>query len=512
MKAQDKNAGGMGPTLPPVRKKGISWIASVGAIVAVVLVISVSVLVIARLAHRRSDSTQGLPLGEWTLVLSGYTLTSLAAARSNPAVLYACVTQALAGTQVQGLPSREYGENNNPTYTILHSTDFGTHWQDVGAKAGFVGHCQLTINPADSTEIYVVSGPEHVSNGTPSADILKHSTDSGQTWKSIQPTLHVPSLHSPIAWQVQQISMVGNRLLGLQPIPDSIPHSQQRNVLQFVRLVTSTDGGFTWTVLDNQFQAAKLGVRGYASDPSNANTIYELVGRPLSGGPVSRSEPPSTPVPPYGTDGDLYRTTDGGVQWQLVLKRLPFGSEELASYKTQVIYAGGTASPLPLAGVLPRYPSSVTAYRPSGAGSFNLYVSSDGGVTWRETAPLLSISYVQNWFVGPDGRIYAYGGGFTSGTPDRQLTATATLVPQSTPRRGEAIPTRGSPTTQVPTMTPSPASHNTIESYDPTTDKWSELSEPPTQGALLAVTPARAGGGNILWFMASTGALYRNTL
>ncbi len=476
MKAQDKNNGGMRPTPPPAHKKGISWIAGVGAIIAVALVISVSVLVFARLAQYRSDSTQGLPLGQWTLVLSGYTLTSLAAARSNPAVLYACATQAQASTQVQGLPFSGHGEDNNPTYTILHSTDFGTHWQDVGAKAGFVGHCQLTINPADRNDVYVVSGPEHVSTGTPSSDILTHSTDGGQTWKIIQPTLHVPSLQSSIAWQVQQISMVGNRLLGLQPIPDNIPQSRQRNVLQFVRLVTSTDGGFTWTVLDNQFQAAKLGVRSYAIDPSNSNTMYELVGRPLSpiGGPAPRSEPPSTPVPPYDTNGDLYRTTDGGAQWQLVFKSLPFGSEvQLASNKSQVIYAGGSASPLPLAGVLPEHPFSRAPYQPSGAGSFNLHVSSDGGATWRETAALLSISYVQSWFVGPDGQVYAYGGGFASGTP---------------------------------------ASHNTIERYDPTIDKWSELNGPQAQGTLLAVTPTRASGGSILWFMASMGALYQYRL
>lgn len=499
MKARDKNAGGMRPTLPPARKKGISWIASAGAIAAVVLVISVCVLVFARLAQRGSGSTQGPHLVGWILVLSGYTLTSLAAARSNPAVLYACAT-------------RGDGLGNNPIYTILQSTDFGTHWQDIGSKAGFVGHCQLTINPADSNDIYAVTGSAGVSNGTPSSDILKHSADGGKTWKNIQPTLHIAGPQFPIAWQAQQINMVGDRLLGLQSVPAGIPQPQQSRVLQLVRLVTSVDGGYTWTVLDNQFQATKLAVRSYTVDPTNSKAIYELVGRPLlPGGPASRSEPPPTPVAPYNTDGDLYRTTDGGVQWQLVLKSLPFGSEvRLASNKPQVIYAGGSPSPLPLAGVRPRYPSSVTAFRPGGAGSFNMYVSSDGGVSWRETAPLLSIPYVQRWFAGPDGRVYAYGGGFAGGTPDRQLTAAATPAPPSTPDRGEAAPMRGSPTKQVPTITPSPASYNAIESYDPSTDKWSELSGPQTQGTLLAVTPVRVGGDSLLWFMASTRALYRS--
>ena len=69
----------------------------------------------------------------------------------------------------------------------------------------------MAINPADSNELFAAG--EGVSNGQ-ATGILKHSTDGGETWTTIQPQLNVPGTQSAQVWHVQQLSMVGGRLFG----------------------------------------------------------------------------------------------------------------------------------------------------------------------------------------------------------------------------------------------------------------------------------------------------------
>ena len=238
-------------------------------------------------------------------------------------------------------------------------------------------------------------------------------------------------------------------------------------------MVTSTDGGQQWTVLDEPFRSAVLEVRSYAVDPSNANTIYELVGRLLSGIIPKGSQPASTSttfVAPSGADGDLYKTIDGGIHWQRVLQGLPSGSAvQLVPGQPTTLYAGGTVRPLPAganqsgASFQGSSPSSLSAI-----GSFSLHVSSDGGVTWRGIPSLPAKTFVQSWFVSIGARVFALSGGS--------------------------------------------ASKSTIYSYDPSTKTWSEIGPPQPSGSLLAVTTSKATNGVALWFQSSAGGqahLYR---
>lgn len=499
MKIQDTGAASQQAAhSSPPRPKRSRWLAGVGAIIVVILVVGLSALVFAQLRQRQSGQTTPTPpTSQWKQVLKGYTLTSLVAARSNPAVLYACAIRETLGTTSQ---------SNQDVLTILRSADFGDHWQDAGGGAALGNTCQLAINPTDNNEIYAVS---NVSNSLNPA-LLKHSTDGGQTWHTILPVLHVPSLQAPVLWSVQQIQIEGNHLFGMQwmtprPAPVGPPARPIPNLLP--RLVTSADGGHNWTIIDNQFAAQRLGVHSFAVDPNNPDTIYDLVGFSLF--PLNlRVVPTYDPLPVSGLNQELFKTTDGGTTWQPVLKNILYGSQvQLAAGNPQVIYVGGTIGPLPL---IPNAPQTAS---PILIGSFHLQMSTNNGSNWQNVTIPADMQSIQNWFVSPAGQVYASPTIPFTGQPTAvvgtAVPATVVPFPTGNPQSGSvgADVSRPSPmyrpssVVAVHALTTPVTSSQFIRRYDPITNSWSNVTRPPTQGFMLQLTSAQATSGAILWFV-----------
>ncbi len=455
------------PAEPDGRRKGRSRLAYLGAVLVVALIIGVSATVFSLWRVRHGSGTTLSPFGQtavppsgqWVQALNGYSVTALKAVQSNPAVLYACAVHGSlkAGYDVQ--------------YTIMRSSDFGSHWQDVGSNAAISGSCQLAVNPANSNELYVVSGPKSASGSGAIAYTLKHSADGGQTWTTISPTLHSSDIPTGIPWNVQQLTFAGNALFGTQWVPTeaAFPHPEfmPDGSFPMARLVESTDGGHTWAVIDRYFDATRQGARSYAVDPSDPRTIYDVVGAgwPI---PVARGQENSVPV--YGLNEALYKTTDGGATWTLLLNNLQFvSSVQLASGSPNIVYVAGTQGLFPREG----QQGSVTeqpqasSYR-FGLGNFLLRVSSNGGTHWRTVTKDSQLMAVLNWFVSPDGQLYT----------------------RSTVVEGGAK----------------------IVRYNPATDTWSDVTPIPTSQTLIAVTPGDANNGAILWAVSSGNeqpALYR---
>ncbi|HLX57762.1 MAG TPA: sialidase family protein [Ktedonobacteraceae bacterium] len=499
MQTQHKNTvdklATMQATPPAGPRNRHAWLTGLGAFIVVLLVIGASITVFT-LVGQRQDNHQHTPTpvaGQWKQVQSGYLFYSMQAAPSNPAVLYACATA-----------SSGVSNTNNSSIVILRSADFGDHWQNVGANVAYGGYCDLAINPTNANDLYAIFG----SNASQPSTAFKHSTDGGQTWTSITPALRTPGINTLVPWSVQQLYYDGHNLYGMQwiiPYPTPTPKQPEPAFLnRLARLVTSSDGGHTWSIIDGQFTAQGLGVQDYVVDPEHPGTIYEIAGKPLY--PVEiRPTPTNDILPVFGLNQQLFKTTDNGASWRSLLTGLPYASQvQLASNNPQILYVGGIARALPLGTGRDTTPPYVI-------GSFHMQVSVDGGANWRQLATTPDEQVVQSWYVSADGHLYT-SPTMTFRMPGVQPTAIiGTVVPVSPPTKvfGTPLPVGTAngamPDIQLPSGT-------SILSYNPVNNTWSPVTTPPTYGDLLQVTPADAHGGAILWFMGvpnSHYALYR---
>jgi len=504
MKMQETGSAGqqVTPSLP-ARPKRRHWLAGIGTIIVVVLLVGLSALVFAQLRQHQAGQTSPIPpTAHWKQVLKGYTLISLTSARSDPAIVYACAIRETPNVTPQ---------SDTSAITILRSADFGDHWQDIGGSVIAGNTCQLAVNSANSNDIYAVS----YGNSMPNPLQLKHSQDGGKTWETIQPAMHVSSLQTPVQWAIQQLQVEGNHLFGIQWItPRALPVGPPIHSIPYPylvpRLAASVDGGHNWTIIDNQFATQRLGVHSYAVDPNNPNTIYDLIGSSLL--PINlRSVPTYDPMPIIGINQELFKTTDGGATWQSVLKNIPYASQvQLASGNPQVIYVGGTMGPLPLLPGVPRqsYPFAI--------GSYHLQLSPDGGSTWQNVTIPSDMQSIQNWFVSSVGQVYASPtipfGIQPTVIPGTIQPSTPVPYPTSTPQTG-GIPSVGADLSRTsPIYRPSSlvyinsqATHfapsQFIRRYEPNTNSWSNVTSPPTTGFMLQLTSIQSTNGAVLWFV-----------
>jgi hypothetical protein len=328
--------------------------------------------------------------------------------------------------------------------TVLRSADFGNNWQDLGNKAQMSRNCELTINPNNSNEVYVGTSSAPATESQVPSYVLKHTTDGGNTWETFQPTVHGPGLQITLNWRGERLSFAGNRLYSLQrlpipPMPTPVGH-QGPLPTEWTRLVMSTDGGHTWGVLDNQFSSTWQSAGTYTVNPVNTNIIYEIVGLPgaTAGGPPQV---------------ELYKSADGGNTWQPLLKKIgvtPSVPEVfIASEKPDQVYISNTQCPASQA----FYTGGGPLVQPLAGGGFNLCMSSNGGINWKTITAPSGGSHID-----PQGRIYTW----------------AIFSPGSAIR---------------------------ISRYDPVSNMWSTVTNVPTDGSLMAVTPTSTNGNVALWFM-----------
>lgn len=509
----------------PSHPRRLSRLAGVGTIVVVALVVVASVILFTTWRGQR-PGTSTPAAGQWIHSLDGYSVSSLTAARSDPATLYACVSPFRSGGSsgaasgassstgsgsAASVPADSGGAASTGA-TIMRSTDYGAHWQDIGVNAGLHGTCMLAVDPSHSDHLYVIDAPASVSSGGNSASLLKFSTDAGRTWDTIAPQWDATIKNAKTPWTVQQLSMAGDKLYGLQwlqgqqdergdqggAIPDRIP---------VAHLVESSDGGHTWSVIKNTFSGPK-GVQRFVVDPTNPDTIYAVVGTPFYEGTPALPQG-KMPGGAYSLTRELYKTTDNGKTWTQLLKDLYYGADvQLASGKPSTVYAGGIIGPMPLGA---QSAADTASYVQSG-NEFKLRVSQDSGASWHDV-PLPSKLYpTQFWFVDEHGRLFVAASSINGTGGQGTDVASTAVAPPATPAvppgSGKAAPqidasnasTDAAPPDQYAYAKVDQVSGTTqIQWYDPASGAWSNPLQAPIYGSLIAITPAGTANQTIVW-------------
>jgi photosystem II stability/assembly factor-like uncharacterized protein len=244
---------------------------------------------------------------------------------------------------------------------VWRSTDFGSTWVPLFDQqpTGSIG--AIAVAPSNPDVIYVGTGAGIIRPDLAVGDGMYKSTDAGKTWT------HLGLRDSQMIANIEVDPRNPNRLF-VAALGHPYGPNAERGIFR------STDGGATFQkVLFKDDYTSGNDVR---IDPTDPNTVYAALWQQQQGFYENGSF--------GGTDGGIFKSTDGGSTWKQLTAGLPPiieanlaiapGNPKLI-YATVAAGAGGTA-PAPAAGRGGR------GGRGGGGGAIALYKTTDGGEHW----------------------------------------------------------------------------------------------------------------------------------
>jgi len=313
---------------------------------AAALVAGVSTLAVAQ--NVRGGATQAghpAPVGrDNTLPPDSILVRSLSFRSIGPAVMSGRIA-ALAVTDNAKSPRGRIGSviyAGAATGGVWKSTNAGVSWTPVfdSVRTGSVG--AVAVAPSDPDVIWVGTGESNNMRSSSWGTGVYKSTDGGKTWsKAMLPkSQHVGRIIiDPRDPNVVYVAALG-------PLWTS---GGERGVYK------TTDGGKTWT---NTKEISKYtGFGELAMDPSNPEVLYAA---------AEQRERREYGFLPAGTEGGIYKTTDGAKTWTRLEKGLPTG--EIGRIGMSVCRSR---------------PSVVYAMIHAKGTQNGLYRSDDAGANWR---------------------------------------------------------------------------------------------------------------------------------
>jgi photosystem II stability/assembly factor-like uncharacterized protein len=176
-------------------------------------------------------------------------------------------------------------QSGGPGSGLYRSTDGGKTWEHVQIASGTLGRIAIAVAPARPNVVYAA-----VEAGGHNA--IYRSDDMGKTWTEKD----------------------AGKLLNARPFYFSLvvadPKDYNRVYKTSLNLFRSNDGGRAFSMLPGGYHSD---THALWIDPSNTNTLY------------------------LGTDGGVYRSTDGGTVWQF-LRNLPVGQFYHVTYDMEQPY------------------------------------------------------------------------------------------------------------------------------------------------------------------------------
>jgi len=184
---------------------------------------------------------------------------------------------------------------------VWKTTNSGRSWFPVFDSQPIASIGAVAVAPSNSGIVYVGSGEADMRSQISYGNGIYRSTDAGKTWAHIglDNTRQIGRiLIDPRDPNVVFVAALGH-VYG--PNPD-------RGVFK------SRDGGRTWQKV--LFKSNDVGAIDLAFDPTDAQTVYASL--------WNTRRPPWTVYPPsYGPGSGLYKSTDGGTNWQQITAGLP---------------------------------------------------------------------------------------------------------------------------------------------------------------------------------------------
>jgi photosystem II stability/assembly factor-like uncharacterized protein len=244
---------------------------------------------------------------------------------------------------------------------VWRSTDYGSTWVPLfdNQPTGSIG--AIAVAPSDPKIIYVGSGAGIIRPDLSVGDGVYKSTDAGKTWT------HLGLRDSQMIANIEVDPRNPDRLF-VAALGHPYGPNQERGIFR------STDGGSSFEkVLYKDEYTSGNDVR---LDPSNPNTIYAALWQQQQGFFENGAF--------GGTDGGIFKSTDGGSKWTKLAGGLPpiiQANLAIAPSNPKVIYAtvaaGGSATESPA----PAGPGG-RAGRGGRGGNISFYKTTDGGDHW----------------------------------------------------------------------------------------------------------------------------------
>ncbi len=265
--------------------------------------------------------------------------------------------RALAG--VPGQPNVFYiGFDNGG---VWRSTDYGSTWAPLfdNQPTGSIG--AIAVAPSDPNIIYVGSGAGIIRPDLAVGDGVYKSTNAGKTWT------HLGLRDSQMIANIEVDPKNPNRLF-VAALGHPYGPNPERGIFR------STDGGASFQkVLYKDEYTSGNDVR---LDPSQPNTIYAALWQQQQGFFENGAF--------GGTDGGIFKSTDGGNTWKKLAGGLPpiiQANLAIAPSNPKVLYATVAAGGAATEGPATPGPGG-RAGRGGRGGNISFYKTTDGGEHW----------------------------------------------------------------------------------------------------------------------------------
>ena len=201
---------------------------------------------------------------------------------------------------------------------VWKTTDFGRTWQPIfdDQPTGSIG-C-IVVAPSDPNIVYVGSGEGLHRPDLSVGDGIYKSTDAGKTWTHLG--LRDGQQISQMAVDPRDPNKLFVAVAGHPYGPN-----KERGIYR------STDGGQTFQPVLQKDE--NVGAAGVVIDPTDSNVVYATLWEAREG-PWENGEW-------NGTNGGIYKSTDGGQNWQQLSGGLPAGIvRSLRQHRRQQSAAG----------------------------------------------------------------------------------------------------------------------------------------------------------------------------